>query len=99
MACLIVPAAAAVAITAVRKKIPSHYHIDWLLWMLWGGTAMLIVDHMISGELVLYPPFFTAGREVAWREILSVGVPMTIVTFVVWGIAVAVANKKNIAVI
>ena len=98
MACLVAPAAAAVVVTIIRKKISSRYHIEWLLWMLWGGTAMLIVDHMISGELVPYPPFFIAGREVIWEEILSAGVPMTVVTFVVWWIAVLVAKRKSIAV-
>jgi hypothetical protein len=99
MACLVAPAAAAVVITIIRKKVPSYYHIEWLLWMLWGGTAMLVVDHLISGEMVLYPPFFTAGRDVIWKEILAVGVPMTIVTVIVWGIAVLLARKKSLAAV
>lgn len=99
MACLVAPAAVAVITTAVRKKVPAKYHIDWLLWMLWGGVAMLIVDHVLNGEIVPYFPFFTAGYRVVLKEILSVGVPMTIFIFCLWGMMVhfsILAEKRKI---
>ena len=57
--------------------------------MLWGGTVMLIVDHVINGELTWRFPFFTAldqagGGAVMLREILTVGVPMSLVLTAVW---------------
>jgi len=92
MACLIAPAVAAVITTTVRKRIPAKYHVDWLLWMLWGGVAMLIVDHVLNGEIVPYFPFFTAGYGVVLKEILSVGVPMTVVILCLWGMIVYFSN-------
>ena len=57
--------------------------------MLWGGTVMLIVDHVVNGELTWRFPFFTAldqagGGAVMLREILTVGVPMSLVLTAVW---------------
>jgi len=93
MACFTVPTTAAIVVTAIRKKIPAKYHVDWLLLMLWGGVLMLIVDHLHSGELVPYPPFLTAGIDAIIPEVLEVGVPMTIIVFLMWGLMVSVANR------
>lgn len=97
MACLIAPATVAVITTAARKKIPAKYHIEWLNTMLWGGVIMLVVDHVISGEIVFYPPFLTAMRSpadtaVMLKEIATTGVAMTIAIFIAWMTMVAIAN-------
>ena len=52
---------------------------------------MLIVDHIINGELSWRFPFFTAlsqtdGGEVFLRELLCVGLPMSLVLTAVWAI-------------
>jgi len=96
MACLIAPAAAAIATGVIKNKIPSRYHPDWLIAMLWGGAVVLIVDHLASGELVPYPPFLTAGPEKILPEIFTVGLPMVIAVVVVWAIMVMASNKKMI---
>lgn len=88
MACFIAPATAAIITTAVRKKIPAKYYLDWLLLMLWGGTMMLIVDHVLNGEIAPYFPFFSAGYRIILKEILRVGILMTVVIFYLWGIMV-----------
>ena len=51
--------------------------------MLWGGSLMLIVDHIINGEVTWMYPFFTAletegGGLVMLNEMLTVGVPMSV---------------------
>ena len=84
MACLIAPTAAAVIMTATRKKIMPRYHIEWLLALLWGGSIWLMIEHIYHGEVVLYPPFFTAGFHSIVSEVLKVGVPMTIAAFALW---------------
>lgn len=66
--------------------------------MLWGGVVMLIVDHVMSGEIVFYPPFLTAMRSpqdtaVMLKELATVGTSMAIAIFCVWAIMVMVANK------
>jgi hypothetical protein len=57
MACLIAPATVAIITTVSKRKIPEKYHVEWLILMLWGGTTMLLVDHIISGEIIPYYPF------------------------------------------
>jgi len=91
MACFAVPTAAAIVTTAIGKKVPKEYHLDWLNSMLWGGVVMLTVEHIAHKEIVPYPPFLTAGLSEVLPEMIKVGVPMTIVIFLIWGIMVAIA--------
>ncbi len=89
MACLIVPASAAILVSGAKKKIPAELHPERLEWMLWGGTGMLIVDHLMTGELVPYPPFLTAmdnpaDTVVMFQEIATTGVFMTLLVFAMW---------------
>lgn len=101
----------AVATSVYRKcneKSISHAdastlkcHIPALEKMLWGGSVMLIVDHIINGELTWKAPFFTAldqvnGVDVMLRELLTVGVPMSLVLTVVWAAwAILKARKAS----
>jgi len=101
MACFIAPAATAIITTGFKKKIDPKYHIEWLNTMLWGGVIMLVVDHILNGEIVPYPPFLTAmqkanGFSTLLKEIITVGGAMTIAIFAVWIIMVLVANKTAI---
>lgn len=94
MSCFIVPLVQAIATTAFRKLSPEPKtvlgrNLPALEKMLWGGSVMLIVDHVINGELTWKFPFFTAlqtagGGEVMLREMLTVGVPMSLVITAVW---------------
>ncbi|MDD5269949.1 MAG: hypothetical protein PHE80_02030 [Candidatus Omnitrophica bacterium] len=95
MACFLVPAGTAILTSAIRKKVPEKYHLNWLNSMLWGGVVMLAVEHIAHGEVVLYPPFLTAGLAEVLPEMLKVGVPMTLSIFVIWGIMVAIAAKMR----
>ncbi|MFA6422426.1 MAG: hypothetical protein WCV92_03445 [Candidatus Buchananbacteria bacterium] len=95
MACLITPATAAIITTIIRKKIPQKYHLDWLMGMLWGGTIMLVVDHFLAGEILLYPPFLTATQNPVemLRELAVTGGLMTAVIFLAWIVMALIANK------
>ncbi len=97
MSCFIVPLVEAIAVTAVRKHSHSAGKADANLLMrnlpdlekmLWGGTLMLVVDHIINGELTWRFPFFTAletgGFQAMLGEMLSVGVPMAAVLTAAW---------------
>ncbi len=105
MACFIVPLTQAIATTAYRKHLERKQlpkgenlstfnfqlstHLLTLEQMLWGGSLMLIVDHIISGEVTWTYPFFTAlategGGAVMLREILTVGVPMSVIVTLAW---------------
>jgi len=66
--------------------------------MLGGGVVMLIIDHLINGELVFYPPFLTAIQNpadipVMLQEVAVVGGFMTIAIVLVWIILVAITSR------
>ena len=111
MSCFVVPLAQAMVTTAIRKSNEKHNrsnlsilsrHLPALEKMLWGGSVMLIVDHVINGELTWKFPFFTAlelegGGAVMLREMLTVGVPMSLVITAIWAVyAVLKARKKAV---
>ena len=69
--------------SALKHNVPA------LEKMLWGGTVMLIVDHIMNGELTWRFPFFTALNEAnGWgtmlHEMATVGVAMSVVISLVW---------------
>lgn len=71
--------------------------LGWLNAMLWGGSALLCLEHIWHGEVVPWPPFLTAMRTPGQigpmlHEILVYGTAMTAAILVVWGIMVGVAE-------
>ena len=112
MSCFIVPLTQAIATSAYRKMHKNSIespdasalkrNLPVLEKMLWGGSVMLIVDHIINGEVTWRYPFFTAleeagGGAVMLREMLTVGVPMSLVITAVWAVyALAKEHKKKV---
>ncbi len=103
MACFVVPLVQAVATSALRKWGRKDgfigRHLASLELMLWGGSVMLIVDHVINGELTWRFPFFTAlgadgGGAVMLHEMLTVGVPISLVLTAVWAVWALLKEKK-----
>ena len=108
MSCFIVPLAQAVVTSTIRKSNEknnrSHTafarHLPALEKMLWGGSVMLVVDHIINGELTWRFPFFTAleqagGGAVMLREMLTVGVPMSLAITAVWAVYAIVKERRK----
>ena len=56
---------------------------------------MLAIEHISHGEFVPYPPFLTAGLPEVWPEMMRVGVPMTLVIFLIWGVMVVVSARMS----
>ena len=107
MACFVVPLVQAIATSAIRKWGRGDgfvgRNIQSLELMLWGGTVMLIVDHVINGELTWRFPFFTAlgqtgGASIMLREMLLVGVPMSIIITLVWAVYAFSFERKNLII-
>ena len=96
MACFIVPLAQAVATTVYRNRTASTNRNTFLIRnvgslekMLWGGSLMLVIDHILNGELIGSFPFFTAlqtqgGGWTMLQEMLTVGLPMSLIVTLVW---------------
>jgi hypothetical protein len=108
MACFIVPLTQAVA-TTIYRKTTKHTdsfvgrNLKTLELMLWGGSLMLIVDHIINGEVTYMYPFFTAletegGGLVMLREMLTVGVPMSVLVTLVWAVYCYAKERKTASI-
>ena len=109
MSCFIVPLTQAVVTSTIRKSNEKNNrsdhtafvrHLPALEKMLWGGSVMLVVDHIINGELTWRFPFFTAleqagGGAVMLREMLTVGVPMSLAITAVWAIYAVIKERRK----
>ncbi len=86
--CYTIPLAATIILNALwkTKKIQNH-HLDQLNLLLLGGTVMLVVDHLWNKEI-----FFAGGNIL---KDLLLGVAMTGVVFILWGLLV-LKEKKTI---
>lgn len=78
MACVIVPAAEAVIVSLVLKKMKQREaaagaapgitwtrKLEWLHRALWGGVFLLVIEHIWHGEITFWPPFLTAMENPA----------------------------------
>ena len=108
MACFAVPLAEAVVVSVVKavtlKKGNSNEKIQvarekvaTLEKMLYGGSALLAVEHMYHGEITFVPPFLTAMKTpeeifVMLHEMATVGVGMAFLVTAVWGIGRLVSH-------
>ena len=70
-------------------KLPFSRKIKWLSNLLWGGSALLTLEHVWHGEIVPWAPFLTAANDPAataemLQEMATVGAGMTAVVTAVW---------------
>ena len=109
MACFIAPVAEAAAVSVIAKKvkknegetnvkIPFSRKVKWLSNMLWGGSALLVFEHIWHGEVVPFFPFLTAvqtqtGAFEMLKEIATIGVTMGLIVTAVWGGMLAVVHQ------
>lgn len=71
--------------------------LGWLASMLWGGVALLCIEHIWHGEVVLHAPFLTAMTNAAdtaemLYEMSTVGVGMCALVTCVWAAGCLVAD-------
>jgi len=97
----------AIATSIVQKKVGKEkakkWRLDWLNKLLWGGTALLAIEHIWHGEVVAWPPFLTAmenpaGIPVMLHEIATKGVIMAVAVTALWAIMVRIALRQGKAV-
>lgn len=80
------------------KKISWSRKLKWLNTMLWGGSALLVVEHIWHGEVVPWPPFLTAmstPSEIGpmLHEIATYGTAMAVTITAVWFGMTLVADR------
>ena len=105
MACFTAPLAEALVVTAAksvskgrpaRARNPFLARIGWLQKMLFGGSALLAVEHVWHGEITFSYPFLTAVKDGTTgemlHEILTVGVAMAVLITAVWAVMVLAAE-------
>lgn len=71
------------------EKLPFSRKLKWLSNLLWGGSALLTLEHVWHGEIVPWFPFLTAASDPAataemLQEMATVGAGMTAAVTAVW---------------
>ncbi len=71
--------------------------LKWLNNMLWGGSALLMFEHIWHGEVVPWFPFLTAAADPAdtaemLSEMSTVGVTMALAVTGVWAVMAVVSS-------
>ena len=87
--CFLVPLTQAIATTAYRvctKQTDTFVgrNLKTLELMLWGGSIMLVVDHIINGEFFAWNPM----------ELLTVGLPMSLAVTAIWAVFCYAKERK-----
>ncbi|MBR6046458.1 MAG: hypothetical protein IKP47_12560 [Ruminococcus sp.] len=78
-------------------SIKMSVKLGWLNMMLWGGSILLMFEHIWHGEVVPWFPFLTAASSAEdtqemLHEMATVGVTMAVLVTAVWIAMVAVSN-------
>ncbi|MCR5275651.1 MAG: hypothetical protein K6E26_09880 [Clostridiales bacterium] len=82
----------------IIEKSRFSRKLGWLNNMLWGGSALLALEHVWHGEVVPWFPFLTAATDSADRaemlhEMSTVGVTMALLVTAVWVGMVVVSSR------
>jgi len=83
-----------------KNKLSMSSKISWLNKLLWGGTALLAIEHIWHGEVVPWFPFLTAMESpeetsAMLNEISTNGIFMAIAVKIVWVIMVIISDKME----
>ncbi|MEM3397687.1 MAG: hypothetical protein QW724_02840 [Nitrososphaerota archaeon] len=100
MACFLTPMFIAMVTTFLQKisiKKAEKLKLSILNTLLWGGSILLAVEHVLHGEVVPWPPFLTAMANpvevpVMLHEMMFTGGLMTVTIFTIWGLILAIPN-------
>lgn len=82
-------------------KTPLSKKLGWLMNLLWGGSFLLLIEHIWHGEVVPWPPFLSAmgspeDTAEMLHEIATVGVAMAgLITFIWLAVVVVVTIKES----
>lgn len=79
------------------EKITLSRKLKWLNNLLWGGSALLVFEHVWHGEIAPWFPFLTAASNPAdaaemLQEMSTAGVGMSLLVTAAWLGMVAVTS-------
>ena len=82
----------------IVEKSRFSRKLGWLNNMLWGGSALLALEHVWHGEVVPWFPFLTAANDPSSRsemfhEMATVGVAMALLVTAAWVGMVVVSSR------
>ncbi|HOJ48243.1 MAG TPA: hypothetical protein PLD48_05145 [Bacillota bacterium] len=82
-----------------QAGIPWSRKLKWLNNLLWGGSALLALEHIWHGEIIPQFPFLTALKEPGGvlpmlGEIATVGVGMAAFVTLVWFFMIKIADAR-----
>ncbi len=83
--------------SAETPRIKFSEKLGWLNMMLWGGSILLMFEHIWHGEVVPWFPFLTAASspedtKEMLHEMATVGVSMAVTVTAVWALMVIAVN-------
>lgn len=99
MACFIVPVTEAVITTAIEKNSKSDHaliqNLPMLNGMLWGGSALLVLEHIWHGEITPIVQAFSNAdaMQTVLHEMATAGVGMSALVTAVWAGIVLVTER------
>jgi hypothetical protein len=100
MACFLVPMALAIATTLIQKtarNLAEKLKLGVLNALLWGGVALLALEHVWHGEVTPWPPYLTAMATpsdipIMLHEMATVGTAMSAVVTLSWATMLTITN-------
>lgn len=72
-----------------NAHIPFSRKLQWLSNTLWGGSALLMLEHAWHGELLL------TDASSMFHEMATVGVSMSLFVTCVWGVAAVAVSVRE----
>ena len=83
---------AAAGATLAKFALPKKYKLDFLALMLWGATAMILVDHIFGYE---GGAFFEKTTDGMVKNSAVLGLTMLVPVFIIWGVSLLISNLKR----
>lgn len=86
--------------TEENKKCKFSTKLGWLTNFLWGGSFLLLIEHIWHGEVVPWAPFLTAmgsteDTQEMLGEIATVGISMAALVTAVWIAMIVIVKVKE----
>jgi len=89
---LVTTSIAAAGATLGKFVIPKDYKLGFLALMLWGATAMILIDHILGYE---GGAFLEKTTEGMFKNSAILGIVMLVPVFAIWGISLLFSNLKR----